>query len=110
MWARDRKWKEPGDIEEGAKVILPEHLMPVALMAVEVVKKVFDDHTIFVSPKFEKHRAKVVHSFLEWAHESVSKGEVNDVRELFDQGGIEDVLPFTTISDLPTTNRNLQTY
>ncbi|MBI2028633.1 MAG: hypothetical protein HYT07_03415 [Candidatus Levybacteria bacterium] len=92
--AWDTKWKE-SDSTSGPKTLLPEHLMPVALNSVEIVKRVFDDHIVFISQGFEEKRASTVSDYLKWAFKVVTTGEV-DAREFFSKD-LSGVLPIRKI-------------
>ena len=90
-----RSWSNRWETED-AKSLLPEHLMPVAMLADEVVKSAFDD-VVFVSPRFERTQASSVSKYLDWAHKTVLANKVN-VREFFSAQGVHRVLPFRTVT------------
>lgn len=99
----DKKWqKTEGDA--ATKEILPEELMPVAILAVNVVKEAFYDHVIFPYG-FIEHRAKTVRKLLEWAYNIVSSGKIGNeqhVREFFGAHNVHKVLPMRKVeTNLP---------
>lgn len=92
MRSWDNRWET-----EDAKALLPEHLMPVAILAEGVINSAFGDSVIFVSPRFEKISAASVGKHLNWAHETMFANEVN-VREFFSAQDVHKVLPFRTVA------------
>lgn len=77
---------------EKTKALLPEHLMPVAILARTVVGEAFDDSIVFISPRFEAVKKSYVKNLLGWAHKTMLTGNVN-VREFFGAQNAHKVLP-----------------
>lgn len=88
------KWKTEDD-----KALLPEHLMPVAMLAEGVIKSAFGDSVVFVSSTYEKIIRSSVEKHLNWTHKTMLANEVN-IREFFSAQGVHRVLPFRTVTTL----------
>lgn len=82
---------------EDAKALLPEHLMPVAMLTEGVIKSAFDDSVVFVSPGLETTRILTVKRYLDWAHKTMLANGV-DVRQFFKAQDVHKVLPFRTVT------------
>lgn len=91
MNAWSYRWKT-----EDAKALLPEHLMPVAMLTEGIVKSV-DDSVTFVSPIFDRQRVSSVKKYLKWVHSAMLANEVNP-REFFSAQHVHKVLPFRTVT------------
>ncbi|MBI4038197.1 hypothetical protein HY387_00890 [Candidatus Daviesbacteria bacterium] len=92
------KWNSRWDDltpETVATVLLPPHLMPIAVRAIRVCRDAFDDSAQFISPRFRKKQAQAVLGYLDWAHGHI-KDPTKPVNpgEAFDDFGLQSMLPF----------------
>lgn len=96
MSAWKKRW-EGVDSSIGQKNLIPEDLMPVAMLAVDAVQNTKGDSTVFISLRFKEKRIAAIKDYLQWAHKAIAS-KVVDPREFFGQGKMFNFLPYRSLS------------